>query len=75
VDVGGPHPEVRQDLPCLPPACACPHLSRRERDRQAQTGARHRQVDHLGLFDESEKKPVTMPIRMIGRVACCPISG
>jgi hypothetical protein len=28
VGSGGPEPEMGEDLPCLPPACAFPHVDR-----------------------------------------------
>jgi hypothetical protein len=43
--MGGPHPEVRQDLPCLP-------LPVRVR---TQARPRHRQVDNLRLFNERDE--------------------
>ena len=43
---GRSHSEVGQDFPFLPPSCAFLPVPTR------QTGARPRQVDDLGLFDE-----------------------
>jgi hypothetical protein len=71
----------RSIAPCLPsaqaerwvrifPVCRLPvrfrTCLRRERDRQAQTGARHRRVDDLRLFDVGDGRAVRREYPVFG---------